>query len=317
VKADGAGATIALINPFRCRMWRLHDRSQEHVTEESCREEITSFSRTGQFVAALGRRLHDDPTHDIELIYGARRLFVARHLNVPIRVELRELSDREAVVAMDVENRQRLDISAYERGISYASWIREGVFQSQEDIANALKISASQVSRLIKVARLPAVILGAFQNPTQLCEGWALEIAAALEEPQRREQVIRKAREISRQPVKLTTREICRRLIAASTAGRKPSTPKHDQVVLADNGSPLFRIRHTRTAIMLLLPVEEVTSRVLNDIRSSLQCILQLQRGRAHKRPTDKPSGSASPGDTALPRARIEVSVGLEPLAET
>ena len=70
---------IVSVNPFRCRMWDLHDRLEHLIVEDNCREEISSVSRHGQQVAALGRRLRGDPDHDVELICGARRLFVARH----------------------------------------------------------------------------------------------------------------------------------------------------------------------------------------------------------------------------------------------
>ena len=153
------------VNPFRACMWSLHDRCDRHVNEQTCRAEIESFETRGQLVPALGRPLRDDPDHDVELIYGARRLFVARHLNRSLLVDVREMSDREAIVAMDVENRQRTDISSYERGVSYARWLRNGHFGSQEDIARALRISSSQVSRLLRLAKLPSVILGAFTSP--------------------------------------------------------------------------------------------------------------------------------------------------------
>jgi hypothetical protein len=64
-------------------MWELHDRLEAHINEDTCRAEIASFGAHGQFVAVLGRRLKGDASHDIELITGARRLFVARHLNKP------------------------------------------------------------------------------------------------------------------------------------------------------------------------------------------------------------------------------------------
>jgi ParB/RepB/Spo0J family partition protein len=134
---------IVSVSPFRCRMW-----------------EIESFSRHGQLVAALGRPLRKDPDYDVELIFGARRLFVARHLNQPLLVELREMSGREAITAMDIENRHRADISPYERGLSYARWLRAGFFACQEDIARALKVSCSHVSRLLKIARLSSPIPG-------------------------------------------------------------------------------------------------------------------------------------------------------------
>jgi len=267
--------SIVLVNPFHCRMWSQHDRLEDLITEESCRGEIESFSKTGQLVPVLGRTLRNDPSHEVELIYGARRLFVARYLNRPLKVELRDLSDRDAVILMDTENRLRQDISPYERGASYVHWLREGHFASQEDIASALKISASQVSRLIKMARLPAVVLSAFESPTQICEGWALDVATAIEDPRRREHVIRTARDLAARADKLPAHEVCRRLLAASGTGRKPSARNRDQVILSDSGEPLFRIRHTRTAVMLMLPAQSVSTRALGEIRAALQPILQ------------------------------------------
>ena len=279
MKTEGSEQLIVSFNPFRCRMWRLHDRNQECITEDSCREEISSVQRHGQMVPVLGRQLRDDPEHDVELIFGARRLFVARNLNVPIRVELRTLTDREAIVAMDLENRQRLDVSPHERGTSYLNWIRQGVFGSQEDIAAALRISASRVSRLIKVARLPPVILAAFENPNQICEGWGLEIAAALQEPGRREYICRRAREIAARKSRPSAGEVCRDLLSASNTGRKPKpvARNRDQVVLSDDGAPLFRVRRSRNTVMLLLPVQSVSARVLNQIHGVLRSVLQRE----------------------------------------
>src|SRR5262249_20674676 len=171
---DSKARSVVSASPFRVRMWSLHDRCEEHVNEETCKAEIESFAKHGQLVPALGRVLHGDPGHDIELIYGARRLFVARHLNVPLLVEMREISDRDALIAMDIENRQRTDISPYERAMSYARWLSTGHFGSQDDIARALRISSSQVSRLLRLAKLPSVILNAFTSPLEICEALGL-----------------------------------------------------------------------------------------------------------------------------------------------
>jgi ParB family transcriptional regulator, chromosome partitioning protein len=274
VREEATRQLISTVSPFRCRMWTLHDRCQDHITEDSCREEIKSFQKHGQLVPALGRPLRNDPTHDVELIFGARRLFVARHLNLSLRVELRELSDREAIAAMDIENRQRQDISAYERGASYAAWLRDGYFGSQEELATALRISASQVSRMLKIARLPPVILNAFESPARICEGWGLELAAALEDPQRREHTIRKAREIVRSEQRVPAAEVYRRLLSAAAVGRKPAAKARDEVILNDHGAPLFRIRYVRAAVMLMLPVQRVSARSLQEIRGAVTTIL-------------------------------------------
>jgi hypothetical protein len=68
--------SIIAMNPFRCRMWEFHDRLETHINERTCRAEIASFSKHGQIVAVLGRSLHGDKSYDVELITGARRLFV-------------------------------------------------------------------------------------------------------------------------------------------------------------------------------------------------------------------------------------------------
>lgn len=256
-------------------MWALHDRIECHVTEDTCKAEIESFERHGQLLPVLGRPVHDDPDYDVEIICGARRLFVARYLNRPLQVELRGMSDQEAIVAMDIENRQRLDISPYERGRSYARWIQSGYFSSQEDVARALNISTSQVSRLLKLARLPAAIVNAFASPTDIRECWAHELTEALENAERRRSVLEKARAIATQVPRPAAADVYRQLLAASAAGRKVPRRALDEVVKGADQTPYFRIRHRRNTVALLLPVTRVSAEVLESVRVALLEILQ------------------------------------------
>jgi ParB family chromosome partitioning protein len=286
---------LVAMDPFRCRMWSLHDRAEEHINEESCREEIASFERYGQLVPVLGRVLNNDPDHDIELIFGARRLYVARLLKIPLRVELRALSDREAIVSMDLENRLRQDISPYERGLAYARWLREGHFNSQDALAAALGISTAKVSKLLKLSRLPPVILNAFERTTEIREGWGLDLAAALEDPQRRERTVRKAREIAREPVRPPATEVCRQLLAASLASKRLFKSR-DEVVLSEKGTPLFRIRHARKSVMLLLPADRVSGHNLRNIVQLVRDVFQSETPPAEvKRPSATPVQMAKP----------------------
>ena len=168
---------VVSVNPFRCRMWQLHDRLEDCIDEATCRAEIESFVEHGQLIPALGRRTSNSPDYDVELVYGARRLFVARHLNKPLLVDLRdELSDREAAIALDIENRQRRNLSPYERGMCYARWLRAGHFKSQGDLVRTLKVSAAQTSRLLKLARLPSVVVSAFESGLDICEQWGMDL---------------------------------------------------------------------------------------------------------------------------------------------
>lgn len=280
MRVQRAADTIISVDPFRCRPWALHDRLDEQITAESCRDEIESVRKHGQLVPALGRKLQNEPMYEVEVVCGARRLFVARYLKVALRIELREMTDRDAIVAMDIENRQRQDISAYERGLSYARWLREGYFSSQEDIASALKISGSQVSRLLKIARLPPVVLNAFPNVGDICESWGLEIAAALEDAEKRGPTISVAREISRGEQRFAAPEVRRRLLMANAPGRKPAARRRPEVVLDDDGSPLFRVRHECASVALLLPLERISAPYLKEICGEVKAILQKQAAR-------------------------------------
>jgi ParB family transcriptional regulator, chromosome partitioning protein len=268
---------IVALSPFRCRMWMLHDRIEEHITEESCQSELASFEAHGQLVPVLGRTLRGDPDHDVELIYGARRLFVARHLNQPLMVDLRQLSDREAIVAMDIENRQRVDLSPYERGLSYARWLSAGYFSSQDDLARALKVSASVVSRLLTLARLPAVVIDAFADPAEIRERWAPSLAAALDNPAARAPVVQKARSLGGDAQRASGRYVFRQLMLAASTGSNVQARHRDEVVTGASGRPLFRLRWQSDAITLVLPARRVSAKVLQGIRESIAEILQRE----------------------------------------
>lgn len=268
-------SSIVAVNPFRCRVWRLHDRLEGEITEASCKAEIESFSDHGQLIPVLARPVRGDPDYDFELIYGARRLFVARHLNHSLLVDVRELSDKEAIVAMDMENRLRKDISPYERGQSYARWLRTGQFESQEELARALSISASQVSRLLRLARLPAVIIDAFRSPTDIRENWGLDLMESLEDPNRRDATIRAARSLARYTPRLSGREVFRRLCSNSAPNPRTKAGAHDKVIIGEDGVPLFRIRYQNRSIALIVPTGRVSRETLERIEADIASILQ------------------------------------------
>jgi ParB family chromosome partitioning protein len=262
---------IRFVDPFRCRMWDLHDRLESDVTEDSCKEVIESVRKHGQIVPVLGRPLSGDLTHDIELIFGARRLFVARHLNAPLALELREISDCEGIVAMDIENRQRKDISPYERGRGYARWLRAGYFNSQEDIARGLDVSASQVSRLLKLARLPSVIVNAFSSTVDIREKWGLDLMEAWEDPQRRHAIAQRARAIGAMSERPAAQDVYEQLLLCAAQEPGPKKERNEEMVLDDNGAPLFQIRRQSKGFAFLMPADKVSASCLQLLRQAIK----------------------------------------------
>lgn len=291
---------LVSIAPFRCRMWQLHDRLEESITNETCRAELASFAQHGQLIPVLGRPLTDDMDFDVELICGARRLFVARQMNVPLLVEVRTMSDREAFIAMDLENRQRRDVSAYERGLGYARWLRQGYFGSQEEIARFLSVSTSHVSRLLRMARLPSAVVGAFGNAADICEGWAVNLSEALEDPSRRRRLLETARALGTTPGAYSAKEVYRKLLAACVEGRKPKMCAQDKVIHDENGRPLFRVRYQQTSISLVLPVEKVSTQRLAEIQIAVASILQQTTASPHATLPPGELGSTAPRPESL-----------------
>src|SRR6185437_15430982 len=261
VRASGEEAEMAnvvSIDPFCCRLWKGHERIEEHINERTCRDEIASMSTHGQRIPVLARPLAQDLGYSHELIYGARRLFVARYLKMPLLAEVRSMSDIEAVIAFEIENEQRRELSAYERAQSYRSWLRSGIFESQEDMARTLHVSTAQVSRLLELAQLPPVIVNAFASPVDICEAWGCELMQMWGELDARNRLVARARLLSAERDKSEPAVIYQRLVSNLSSGRRSTRDRssfaHDEVIKDDSGRPLFRVRVRRREIALLLP---------------------------------------------------------------
>ena len=270
-----SGRVVVSVNPFRCRVWDLHDRLEEYVTEESCRLEIESFRAHGQLVPALARPVRDDRDYDVEIVYGVRRLFVARHLGALLRVEVRDMSDHEAVVAMDVENRHRQDMSPYERGRVYQRLLRSKLFTSQDELARTLNVSASQVSRLLKVAQLPSVVVNAFSSPLELREGWGLDLYDGWMKEEMRPLIAQRARALAAHVPRAKAVEVYRCLLSPRGMSKGAGARGRDEVVRRADGTALYRIRSRQRAVAFLIDAGLTSPERMKRIRESLSDILQ------------------------------------------
>jgi len=143
--------SVEEISPRACRMWHMHERLGEYIDTRTCASLIESMQKHGQKQPVLGRRVTRVEGVDVELIYGARRLFAAHHLRRKLLVDVRDLDDKTALIEMDIENRVRTDISPYERGLSYRRWLNAGHFKNQAEVAKALGVSEAHISRLLSI----------------------------------------------------------------------------------------------------------------------------------------------------------------------
>lgn len=197
--------TLRWVDPARCRMWDRHNRDYALLTEDNCRDLIDGIRAQGrQEFPAIVRPI-DDPDHDFEVICGARRHFAVSWLrahNYPqfrYLVESRTLTDEEAFRLADIENRDREDISDYERAIDYADAVARYYGGRQKAMAERLEVSQPWLSRYLQLARLPDVIVSAFANVREIRERNARELKPLLGDPASADAVLAEAAVLARE----------------------------------------------------------------------------------------------------------------------
>jgi ParB family transcriptional regulator, chromosome partitioning protein len=264
-------------DPFRCRIWALNDRIKDDVTEASCRAEIESMARDGQLVPVIGRALEGNPDFDIEVVCGTRRLFIARHLKIPLRVEIRELTDRQAAVAVETENSLRKQTSPYERGLWLAKLLKQNLYRSQDEMARELGITPTQVTRLLKFAELPAIVIGAFSSPHDILESWAVELHKACGD-ERRQLVTERARALEKRVPRPPAVSVYEMLLASRGQAARSRKRGAGHVVKSPTGEPLLRVEHQRKEVVLRIPNALVDVGMEKAVTQAVVAILARRR---------------------------------------
>ena len=165
------------VDPASCVMWARHNRAYELLSEENCRDLIDSIRAQGQQeFPAIVRRLPAGQGAEYEVICGARRHFAISWLranNYPqfrYLIEVRDLTDEEAFRLADIENRDRADLSDYERARDYLSALDLYYGGKQKSMAARLEVSEAWLSRYLYLARLPSIIVEAWPQITEIKE---------------------------------------------------------------------------------------------------------------------------------------------------
>jgi ParB family chromosome partitioning protein len=148
----------------------------------------------GNVQPILVRPLEDSTKY--EVVFGHRRHRACLELGLPVlaAISTAPLSDLELFAAMDRENRERADLSAWEQGAMYRRALDEQMFPSQRRLAEALGLSHTWVRKAIAVAELPEPLVQCFRSPLELQFKHAELIMAALEAD--RKGVLRRAEKL-------------------------------------------------------------------------------------------------------------------------
>lgn len=192
------------VDPARCRMWEGHNRNYDLLNKERCADLIEGYIAQGkQEIPAIVRRIDDGSGYDFEVICGARRHWTATYIRQEkwddflYLIEPRELTDEQAFRLSDIENRDRDDISDYERALDYKNALKAYYGGEQKKMAQKLECDPAWLSRLLKLADLPIQIVKAYQFETDILVNHYKKIAKFLTDPAAKKRMITKAERIT------------------------------------------------------------------------------------------------------------------------
>lgn len=174
--------------------WHMANRIQQYISKESCSELIESIRNVGQQIPALVR--YNTRSNIYELICGARRLFVCKLLSIKLKAAVVKFTDKEALLAMDAENRPREDISSYERALDYKNWIDVGIYKNQAEIYKSIGMKKSLFTQVYSLASLNSVIVKAFGHPNNLTIKWGYKLARECKNKDNEALIVKKASEL-------------------------------------------------------------------------------------------------------------------------
>ena len=167
---DREEKTLLWVDPTHCKMWSEHDRDYSLLDEHSCADLIDGIKSQGkQEFPAIVRKLDNDANFKYEVICGARRHWSVSHLrnnNFPefkFLIEVQDLTDEQAFRLSDIENRDREDISDYERAVKYVKAVSK-YYKTQKAMAERLQVTEAWLSRYLDLASMPKEIINCYAS---------------------------------------------------------------------------------------------------------------------------------------------------------
>jgi ParB family transcriptional regulator, chromosome partitioning protein len=233
-----AGMVVLRLDPKRVRASEFANRHERSLDPQdpafvALKDDLR---RRGQLDPIRVRPLAGMPDQDYEIVYGHRRHAVALALDGELDGGFRVLAlldasaadAREHVLKMHSENFARSDLSPYEYGQMYASWLDAGCFKTQGEIATAVGLDQSVISTYVRIATLPEAVLTAFGDPRGIALRWARDLALALKTGESR--VLAMAAEIAARPAPRDPQAVLRELVSAATPRREARAAKTETV---------------------------------------------------------------------------------------
>lgn len=283
--------TQLLIDPARVRLWAGNARIQERLSVEAVQDLIDSIlAEGGQKVPVVVRHVSGDPDFDYEVIAGTRRHFAISWLRansypeMKLLAQVADLDDEAAFRLADIENRARKDVSDIERARNYAAALETHYGGKAVRMAERLKLSKGWLSKMLKAATIPDVVLSAFSDLSELTLNPAYALASALDDHSRAQAIVAEAGAIATSNAAaaaiasppLAGAVVLKRLMDASSAPRARVVDTRIEIA-GQFGRPILAVKSvSRQGVTLHLPTGGGASD--EQLQKALQTVLETLR---------------------------------------
>nr|CCD32231.1 Plasmid partitioning protein, RepB [Methylocystis sp. SC2] len=242
-EALATGAAVVELDPECVDVSFIRDRlsgpddPEFQVLKESLRSH-------GQEVPILVRP-HPTRSGSFQAAYGHRRLKAAQDIGIKIKAVVRNLDDRQLILAQGIENSARRDLSFIERALFAKALEDSG--HDRSVIMAALSTDKTELSKLITVARaLPETLVRAIGPAPKAGRRRWLQFAELV---RTRKALVRVEAVLS--DTNLPADSDARFLKAFAAAIEKASKTARDEVWKRPDGAPLARISRDPKATIL------------------------------------------------------------------
>lgn len=152
------GETVVELDPDSIDASFVRDRMEDDEQEFS--DLLNAIRERGQDSPILVRP-HPTESGRYMAVFGHRRIRVARELARPVRAVVKDIKDRDHVVAQGQENTARANLSFIEKALFAGELARLNYDSDNAVVLAALSVEKATLSKMLAVAALPGEILQA------------------------------------------------------------------------------------------------------------------------------------------------------------
>ncbi|EHK52554.1 replication protein B [Mesorhizobium alhagi CCNWXJ12-2] len=175
------GETVVDLDPGLIDDSFVSDRMDDDDDDETFSELVAAIEERGQDSPILVRP-HPTKNGRYQIVFGHRRARVAKQLGKPVRAVVKELHDRDHVVAQGQENSARANLSFIERAVFAQNLSDLG--HDRETIQSALAIDAPMLTRMLSVTkRIPNGVIHAIGAAKGVGRDRWLDLTLLIEKP--------------------------------------------------------------------------------------------------------------------------------------